>query len=237
MQIKGRFRKRHKKFQKHPVTLWYYKTFKSGKLFSFAGRKYHYFYHKYNRTWMNERAVEVPIVWDYVTRFRGKRILEIGNILSHYFPVTHDVVDKYEQARGVINKDVIDYSPGHGYDLIVSISTLEHVGWDEESRDPEKILRTIKNLKDLLNPGGLMIVTLSLGYNPLMDDLLKEGRLRFERQHFLKRISGDNRWKEVEWADVEGAAYDSPYFYANAIIIGFMEGTKTSGCSERRTRR
>ena len=33
------------------------------------------------------------------------------------------------------------------YDLIVTISTLEHVGWDEEPRDPSKVLRAIENLK------------------------------------------------------------------------------------------
>jgi hypothetical protein len=40
-----------------------------------------------------------------------KNILEIGNVTSHSYPVTHDVLDKYEIADGVVNEDVTDYQP------------------------------------------------------------------------------------------------------------------------------
>ena len=69
-----------------------------------------------------------------------KKILEVGNILSHYFSVNHDIVDKYEKDVDVINQDIIDYHPNKKYDLIVSISSLEHVGEDETPREPKKIL-------------------------------------------------------------------------------------------------
>ena len=29
-----------------------------------------------------------------------KKILEVGNVLSHYFRINHDVVDKYENRQG-----------------------------------------------------------------------------------------------------------------------------------------
>jgi len=51
-------------------------------------------------------------------------------VLSHYFAVKHDIVDKYEIAPSVVNEDLVNFKPGKKYDLIVSISTLEHVGWD-----------------------------------------------------------------------------------------------------------
>jgi hypothetical protein len=54
----------------------------------------------------------------------------------------------------------------------VSISTLEHVGWDEMTREPMKILKAIENLKNLTNPKGKIVVTLPLGYNPELDRLL-----------------------------------------------------------------
>lgn len=93
-------------------------------------------------------------------KYKGRKILEVGNVLSHYFPVNHDIVDKYEKADGVINQDVIDFYPSKRYDLIISISTLEHVGWDENLRDhkilrdPMKVLHAIENLKRLLAPEG-----------------------------------------------------------------------------------
>jgi len=97
-----------------------------------------------------------------VRQHPDERILEVGNVLAHYYPHQHDVLDKYEQAPGVMNGDVVDFRPGKLYDLIVSISTLEHVGWDEEPRDPLKFLRGVEHLTTLLAPGGRMLVTLPI---------------------------------------------------------------------------
>ena len=58
---------------------------------------------------------------------------------------------------------------------IVSISTIEHVGWDETPRDPNKIPRALENLTTrCLAPGGEIVVTLPIGYNTYLDKLLKE---------------------------------------------------------------
>ncbi|HAL04611.1 MAG TPA: hypothetical protein DCP58_05820, partial [Verrucomicrobiales bacterium] len=57
------------------------------------------FYHGYNMTWANERAVEVPIAREYLGRHTGQRVLEVGNVLSHYGDVDHVVLDKYEQGK------------------------------------------------------------------------------------------------------------------------------------------
>src|SRR6202034_3735504 len=107
---------------------------------------YYYFYHRYNYTWKNERTIEIPIIWDIIRKNPNKEILEVGNVLSHYYQVHHTILDKYEKGDNVINEDVIDFNPKKKYDLIVSISTLEHVGWDEEPRQPLKILTAVTNL-------------------------------------------------------------------------------------------
>lgn len=116
----------------------YCKIFKSLNKFTFKGEKYKYFCHRYNDSWGNERSIEVPIVKKIINNYHCEEILELGNVLSHYFKICHDVVDKYEKGEGVINQDVVDYNPFKKYKLIISISTLEHVGWDEEPRDPKK---------------------------------------------------------------------------------------------------
>ena len=100
-------------------------------------------------------------------------------MLSNYVHFQHDIVDKYEKAEGVINQDVVDFQPAENendkYDLIVSISTIEHVGWDETPRDPKKIPRALENLTTkCLAPRGEIVVTLPLGYNTYLDKLLKE---------------------------------------------------------------
>jgi len=206
-----------------PFQYCYYKIFKSLKTFTFQGRTYNYFYHRYNKTWKNERAVEVPIIREIMKKYREKRILEVGNVLSHYFFVNHDIIDKYEKADDVINQDIVDFHPTKKYELIVSISTLEHIGWTEESRDPLKILRAIQNLRSLIASKGKIVVTLPLGFNIEMDKLIKEEKIHFTERYCLKRISRDNRWAEVDWNDIREAKYGSPFPWANALVIGIID--------------
>lgn len=204
---------------------YYYTIFKSSRTFIFQGNTYNYLYHRYNTTWANERAVEVPIVWKIVGEFQrdGGRILEVGNVLSHYFNTYHDIIDKYEKADGAINEDIADFQPHGKYDLIVSISTLEHVGWNEKPREYHKILKTIENLKNILLPDGKIITTLPLGYNSDIDELLESGKLEFNKEYYLERITEDNKWMEANKSDVLGVKkYGKPFPHANGLVIGII---------------
>jgi hypothetical protein len=194
----------------------------SGSTFVLGGARYRYLWHPYMTTWRSERAVELPIAWRRVRRTDATSTLEIGNVLSNYFPVRHLVVDKYEQAPGVLNEDVVDFSPPRNYDLIVSVSTLEHVGWDEEPRDPPKVLRAIDNLRSLLTEDGELLVTLPQGWNTALDRFISEGRIPFAERLCLKRISADGRWEEVDCAELVGVAYDAPFQYANGVTVGVI---------------
>ncbi len=192
--------------------------------FTFQGRAYKYYYHWYNTTWRNERAVEVPVILEEVKLLREGRVLEVGNVLSHYVHFQHDIVDKDDKTIGVINQDVVDFQPDKKYDLIVSISTLEHVGYDEQPKEPEKSLIAINNLVEhALSPGGRMVVTFPLGYNTAMDRLLTEGKLRFTERFYLKRVSHRNDWVEVGWDEAKGAKYDAPFPSGNVIVCAIVE--------------
>ena len=190
--------------------------------FVFRGQELEYFYHRYNFTWRNERIVEVPIAWSFVEAAGDRRVLEVGNVLSHYFPHRHTVLDKYDRAPGVINEDALTFAPGERYDVIVSISTLEHVGWDEDPRDPDKPVQVATNLARLLRPGGLLVASLPIGYNPHVDRSLGSRRFPFTETYCLKRVSRDNRWQEVDWADIRDARYGVPFPSANGIVVGIV---------------
>jgi SAM-dependent methyltransferase len=207
------------------IAYWCVRLVKSPPPFTFQGETYTQFWHRYNSTWRNERAVEIPIIRAVVRKSPGARILEVGNVLSHYGPVSHDVIDKYEKAEGVVNEDICNYAPVKRYDLILSLSTLEHIGWDEQPRRPEKILHAFENLKCLLAPGGRILVTLPLGYNGPMDQWLREGKIAFTRQFYLKRISPANVWREVGWNHVQNARYDDSVPTARELLIGIVEKT------------
>lgn len=168
--------------------------------------------------------MEVPIAWREVERRPGAAVLEVGNVLSHYHRFRHDVVDKFERAPGVANLDVVDYATAKRYDLVVTISTLEHVGWDEEPKDPQKPLRAMEALRRVLAPGGLLLATIPLGYNPGIDRLLEARAFGFAGQRQMMRVSDDNRWVEAEWEAVKDCRYDDRWPGASALVIGTVRG-------------
>ncbi len=202
---------------------YYYLFHRQPSTFTIGGKSYPYLHHKYNATWRTERAVEVPIIRSWMAQFQGKKILEVGNVLSHYGATQHNVVDKYEVARGVINKDIVDFQPTERYDLIVSISTLEHVGYDETPKDTEKVLRAFDNLRNLLAAKGTLVVTLPIGYNPNLDLLLSQEKVPFTQQICLKLVTKSNKWREVTWSEIQNTQYNTPFPSANGLLIGVWE--------------
>lgn len=194
--------------------------FRPRKSFTFRNRRYDYFYHKYNFTWDCERTVEIPIIMGKLVSLKGKRILEVGNVLSHYFSPEWDILDKFEKAAGVINQDIVDFTPPTKYDMVFSISTMEHVGYDDDPKDPKLLLEAIKNLKkNCLKANGMLIVTMPIGYNREMDKMLFAGKLGFDRKYFMKRISKNNEWVETTAEDIRDITYGEEYPEASAIVI------------------
>jgi SAM-dependent methyltransferase len=191
---------------------------RSRRTFEVGGERFHYYSHPYNTTWTNERAVELPIVLAEMSKRAGARILEVGNVLAHYGISGHVVVDKYERAPGVHNLDMLDFKPDRPFDLIVSISTLEHVGFDEDVVDPDKPARALAHLRGLLAPGGLLLMTFALGYNHTLDAQLLAGSLPITELLYLRRISRDNRWVEATADECREVGYAAPYPRGNAIV-------------------
>ena len=192
------------------------RKFWGSRTFEFAGAAHRYHIHPYSLD--NERTVEVALALDFLRGASG-RGLELGNVLSYYTSLSHDIVDKYERSPGVINEDIVTYAPGRKYDWIVTISTLEHVGFDEQPREPEKIRTAIARLKELLEDQGQLLVTIPLGYNPHVDQMVREGQTGLGEVRYLLRVSSDNRWREASLGEVIGAQFGFPFPYANALVV------------------
>jgi len=183
-----------------------------GGAFTYDGERYALLRRLYGLTWTTERAVEVPVAQRLLERHRAERILEVGNVLSHYMPVEHEVVDKYEHAAGVRNLDVLDLEPEPDYGLILSVSTLEHVGRDEKPRDPERAVAAFEHLRRLLRPGGMLFATVPAGYNPALDAGLARGG------HRLRALRRDP-WREVDPAEALACPYDFLVYRADAVLF------------------
>lgn len=186
--------------------------------FWYDGTEYEIMRHRYCYTWLNERAVEVRLGLSVLDAAGGGRVLEVGNVLSHFREVDHTVVDKYEQAPGVHNVDVVDLDLPDRYDLIISISTLEHVGFDEEPKDPGKPARAVARLTELLAPGGRLWCTVPPGYNPSLDADLQAGRLGFTRLTAL-RSDRSGKWTEIPIERAWDGYYDWLLFTARTIVV------------------
>lgn len=199
----------------------YRRFFLKRRRFVYNGSEVEYFEHPYNRTWLNERSVEIPIIWEIMQKYAPEEVLEIGNVTPHYYRFGHVVVDKYEKGRGALQQDVVGLVLPQKYRLIVTISTLEHVGWDETPRTPGKHLVALASLKGLLVPGGLLVVTLPIGYNPDLDADLFSGRLGFDEVYFFQRMTLES-WKQVEADEVKGSKYGVPFGAANAVAVGLV---------------
>ncbi len=179
-----------------------------------------YFRHAYNYTWLNERAVEVSLALEVLDAHAGGEVLEIGNVLGHYRPSEHLVIDKYEVAPGVVNADVADYETDRRFDLVLAVSTIEHVGLDEELKDPGKATRSLLHLKSLLKPGGVLWVTLPVAYNRDLDAQVRAGDVGFTRLGALRRDEHRNRWREVPAEQVWSATYDRLLYTAHGVVVG-----------------
>lgn len=194
--------------------------------FTFQGKQYPYLYKFKNFAWTTERSVEVSLVAPYLREAYGekRKILEIGEVVRQFSEFkTHDILDKYEYKKGIINTDIADFKPDEKYDLIVSVSTMEHVGWDApEERDPEKMPYSLGLIKGWLAPNGVAVVTMPIGYNDELDKRLRARTMPFTEEYFMQRVSEDNRWEEATRDEALGRKYGSPFPAANAIVIGVI---------------
>jgi len=186
--------------------------------FPFDGVGLPYEYSFYAQTWRNERTIEVAIARHFLSGATG-RMLEVGNVLSHYGFQGHEVLDRYERGlAGVLNEDVISFDPVARYDTIISISTLEHVRCDEEEKDPRGSLKALENLRRLLAPGGRMLVTVPVDWHQGLDDDIAAGRFTLGRDVFYRRDSRYD-WSPTGAEDALRYRYGTPYEAANALLV------------------
>jgi len=192
--------------------------------FEYRGQRLQCVFENYNVTWSNERCAELPIARWHLAQTEGA-VLEIGNVLGHYGPHSHTVIDKYESAPSVINADITEWQTDRRFALILSISTFEHIGFDDNGgNSKEKIQAAIAACRALLAPDGRLVITVPLGYNPALDELIANDKLAADQAHFLLR-HGRRQWREALQTEAAGTKYGHPFPYANGLWVAEFSPT------------
>ena len=142
-----------------------------------------------------ERCVEYP--WCiYNIRPEDLAILDAGSTLNHEFMVTHPALaDKNLTITTLSPEPQCHWKRGISYvfgdlrnlifrdecfDLVVCISTLEHVGMDNSLFDAHGVvvpdrnshLDAIRELRRVLRPGGRLLLTVPYGRDPMIPETL-----------------------------------------------------------------
>lgn len=170
---------------------------------------------------LTERRVEIPISVEFLGALPPlTRALEVGNTVGLYSLRPREIVDKYEVAPGVRNIDLLDYHPVQRFGAILSVSTLEHIGYDEPTLEPGKFRASVRHLRsECLLPQGRILLTLPLAYNPEVDEFLRDLPNQEWDVGYLVRQNIFNEWTTVPGPQAFRAASRGKYPGTNAVAV------------------
>lgn len=200
--------------------------------FEFEGKAFNYFINAKNKTYNNERTVEVALAQHFYRNCN--HTIELGNVSSQYFKSNFEIIDKYEKKRGVKNQDFLelDVSKYLGFDFL-SISTIEHIAWDEfhryssDDNTSKKVMEhkihdlIFKKITKIAGKDGRILITVPFGYNKYLDRYI-QSKLKMEfpnlQVSYLSRINMKNEWAQC--SDINSlVGYAAKYPAANSIYV------------------
>ena len=173
----------------------------------------------YNQPQTNERTVELPILFRLLAQAEqaGQTVLEVGAVSPYYRQVEHEVCDPYDE-KATLPVSLFDVADP--YDVVVSISTLEHVGLPEygsQSSDPGLALEAVAHLKALAR--HLLLFTIPLGHHAELDRAVLAGELGITLASYLMRQDWHNHWQQVPLEQATNARYGKPFNNGNCVAV------------------
>jgi hypothetical protein len=170
--------------------------------------------------WRTERCVEIALGRRFLAAHQPANVLEVGNVMPLAGFRGHSVLDKYEMGEGVINEDIVGFTPGRSYSLVLSLSTLEHVGLDEEPQDLNKAANALLSMAALVEPDGALVVTIPVGYHRRLEQTFTGADSVFDSVTLLVKTSRMARWEHRPLSLLDRLNYGAPYACGNGLLVG-----------------
>ncbi len=188
---------------------------------------------------ITERIVEIPNVYLWLGRFArlSDKILEIGHVNSSLslelamlgYNVTTIDIRHYEFTHPNlknIKSDFLEHSFAEQFDLIISVSTIEHLGHnkryggkEEGNRDLDK--EALEKINRLLKPGGKFILTVPYAVRERTDTWFKTYTRRTIEGLLFKNFRAEERKyfhrKQNQW--LPAAEKDDPEHPSDGVAM------------------
>ncbi len=173
----------------------------------------------------SERAVEIPVVMRKAGEIKG-RVLEVGDVTGSFLVKSqHLDSDYYTLIDWSVNGlDVLDCFLSLNYSLVISISTLEHIGlghYQDPNLDRADLIAAERLYESTL-PGGKIIVTLPVGEGEASHRVYSYWALKELKEVLRCTSTVYYRWRWPRWEETHTwGAHRSPCVkgYAGAVAI------------------
>jgi hypothetical protein len=180
----------------------------------YNGKEYPYLDHWHSRAWENDKAILGPIGLKFIGGYPGAEVLEIGNVLSHYYGSNHLVLDRYERNKynNVLKANFTGFYWNTPFKRILSIDEVAKLC--EYSLDPVAALGSMfSKVKRLLTPDGTALVTIPTNYSYIITDAITNNKVPYDDLDVMAKY-GANKWFQVPILNVKYSRID----YGNVEI-------------------
>jgi SAM-dependent methyltransferase len=172
----------------------------------------------------NERIVELPYVYRALAGAPpGSSVLDVGaaestlafSLASIGFEVTAVDLHPYPLSHPrleAVEADILDWEPNRTFDVVLCVSTLEHIGLGAYGDTPHESdgsadRRALERLRELTRPSGLLILTVPFG--AASGDLTQRGYDRAALERLLADWSVEDltivrRQDHLTWIPEDG---------------------------------
>lgn len=173
----------------------------------------------------HERDIEMPWGRRLLARARG-RTLEVGNCTQRIWPdlPRRDIVCQYDELGGtqtVHREDICYFDRGVRYNLIVSLSTFEHVGNEYGPYIDSKAIEAVTHCMRLLAPRGRLAFTIPCGFHGALERWVVDHRDDWRSLALMVRVSDDNEWVERP-VEEHACGYPGGWGCAGKILMVVM---------------